>query len=88
LSSASDVLGFDLEAARKTKNIAPGEKEKRNMLIYLLWKRGGLSNKEIGTLFGVTYSMVSKVVSTFGGRIQAEREARSKFNNLNSQFKV
>jgi len=66
LSSASDVLGFDLEAARKTKNIAPGEKEKRNMLIYLLWKRGGLSNKEIGTLFGVTYSMVSKVVSTFG----------------------
>ncbi len=87
LNSASDILGFDLEAVRKAKRIAPGEKQKRDMLIYLLWKRGGLSNKEIGTLFGVTYSMVSKVVSTFGGQVQAAREARAKFNNLYSQFK-
>lgn len=88
LNSASDVLGFDLEAARKAKKIAPGEKEKRDMLIYLLWKTGGLSNQEIGSLTGVTYSLVSKVVSTFGDRVQTERKTRAKFENLKSQFKV
>jgi hypothetical protein len=88
LNSAADVIGFNLEIARKQKRISPGEKEKRDMLIYLLWKSGGLSNREIGTLLGVTYSMVSKVVSSFGDRVQAERKVKAKFENLNSQFKV
>lgn len=88
LESASDILGFDLESACKAKKIAPGEKEKRDMLIYLLWKTGGLSNQEIGSLLGITYSTVSKVANAFGARAQAEREVRAKFENLNSQFKV
>ena len=88
LNRASDVLGFDLEAARKAKRISSGEKENRDILIYLLWKRGGLSNQEIGALLGVTYSMVSKVVSTFEDRVQAESNVRAKIKNLNSQFKV
>lgn len=88
LKSASKVLGFDLKSARKAKKIAPDEKEKRDMLIYLLWKIGGLPNKEIGSLLGVTYSTVSKVVSAFGGRVQAEKGLRAKFEYLNSQFKV
>lgn len=88
LNSAADVLGFDLEAARKAKRIAPGEKEKRDMLIYLLWKSGGLSNQKISSLLGVTYSTVSKVVSAFGGRIQAERKVKAKFEDIYSQFKV
>jgi predicted transcriptional regulator len=58
------------------------------MLVYLLWKTGGLSNKEIGSLLGVTYSTVSKVVSAFGGRVKAEKKLREKFECLNSQFKV
>jgi REP element-mobilizing transposase RayT len=88
LKSASDVLGFDLESARKAKRIASDEKEKRDILIYFLWKSGGLSNQEIGSLLGVTYSTVSKVVSAFGGRVQADREVRANFESLNSQFKV
>jgi REP element-mobilizing transposase RayT len=88
LKRASKVLNFDLESARKAKKIAPNEKEKRDILIYFLWKTGGMSNKEIGSLFGVTYSTVSKVVSVFGGRVQAEKELRAQFKYLNSQFKV
>jgi predicted transcriptional regulator len=72
----------------KQKRSHPAEKENRDILIYLLWKRGGLSNQEIGALLCVTYSMVSKVVSTFGDRVQAESKVRDKIKNLNSQFKV
>lgn len=58
------------------------------VLICLLWKSRGLSNQEIGSLLGVTYSTVSKVVSAFSGRVQAEREVWVKFEKLNSPFKV
>jgi hypothetical protein len=88
LKSASEALGFDLESARKAKKIAPWKKEKRDMLIYLLWKTGGQSNKEIGTLLGVTYSTVSKVISAFGARVKTEKGLRGKFEYLSSQFKV
>lgn len=88
LKNASDVLGFDIESARSAKRIAPGEKEKRDMLIYLLWKTGRLSNQQIGDFMGVTYSTVSKVVSVFSGRVQVEIDLRTKFDMLNPQFKV
>jgi putative transposase len=88
LHSASDVLGFDLESAAKAKRIVTGEKEKRDMLIYLMWKTGGLSNKEIGDLMGITYSTVSKVVSTFGSKVKVDKQVRKQFEGLNSLFKV
>ena len=81
-------MDFNLESARIAKKIVPDEKEKRDMLIYLLWKIGHLSNQEIGSFFGVTYSAVSKVVSAFHGRVQAEAELGAKFDMLYSQFKV
>jgi hypothetical protein len=40
------------------------------------------------TLMGVTYSTVSKIVSTFGSRIKTEKELGAIFEMLNSQFKV
>ncbi len=88
LKSASDDLGFDLTSARKAKRIAPEQKEKRDMLIYLLWKTGRLSNRHIGAMLGVTYSTVSKVVSVFQGRVQTDRKLRIEFDRLNSLFKV
>jgi putative transposase len=88
LKSASDVLGFNLESARSAKKITPGEKENRDMLIYLIWKTCHLSNQDIGSLLGVTYSTVSKVISAFSGRVQVERNLKAKFDLLNSQFKV
>ncbi len=88
LKSASDALGFDLTSACKAKRIAPEQKEKRDMLIYLLWKTGRLSNRHIGAMLGVTYSTVSKVVSVFQGRVKANRKLRIEFDKLNSLFKV
>ncbi|MFH2092803.1 MAG: transposase [Pseudomonadota bacterium] len=88
LKNASQTLGFDLESACIGKKIAHDEKEKRDMLIYLLWKTGHLSNQEIGNLFGLTYSSVSKVVSIFGSRVRSEKRVRIQFERLNSQFKV
>ena len=85
---ASLVLNFDLESARVAKRIGPDEKEKRDMLVFMLWKTGRLSNKAIGALVGVTYSAVSKIVSRFDASISADKGLREKVDELNSQFKV
>ena len=88
IKKASDLLDFDLAAARNAGKIAPGDKEKRDTLIYLMRNTSGLSNREIGRLLGITYSTVSKVVTDFRDKIRNEKDLRAKIDELNSQFKV
>jgi len=58
LDKASKHLGFDINAARNAKKIGPEDKANRDMLVYLLWQAGRLSNNAIGEYFGLTYSSV------------------------------
>ena len=88
LEKASEVLSFDLAAARDAKKIGIGEKDKRDLLIYLLWKTGRLSNREIGVHFGLTYSAVSRCVKTMRGRILTEPTLSETFQAVKSQIKV
>lgn len=88
LESASKFLAFDLESARRAKRITPVEKEKRDMLIFLLWKTGRLSNKQIGNLMGVTYSTVSKIISAFDDRIKKDYQLQAQYDTLYALFKV
>lgn len=85
---AATVLDFDLESSRGRYIVNSKEKEKRDMLIYLLWKTGRMSNQNIGSLFGITYSAVSKIVSAFSAKIQKDKELKNQYNRMNSQFKV
>ena len=88
LDKASKYLEFNIEAARNAQKIGAADKDKRDLLVYLLWKTGRLSNREIGTFFGLTYSAVSWCVKTVDGRIGSEQGLSEKHKNLNSQFKV
>jgi len=88
LNKASRNLGFDLEAARKAKKIGAEEKDKRDLLIYLLWKTGRLSNREIGAYFGLTYSAISRRVKVIKDKISAEQRLKDKYQMLKSQIKV
>jgi predicted transcriptional regulator len=58
------------------------------LLIYLLWKTGRLSNKEIGNFFGLTYSAVSRYVKAINYRISAEPKIKEKYQNVKSLIKV
>ncbi|MBW1813733.1 MAG: transposase [Deltaproteobacteria bacterium] len=88
LQRASKMLDFDLETAICAKKISAQDKEKRDLLVYWIWKTGRLSNQEIGTNFGLTYSAVSKIVSQFSDRQLIKRRVEATLNRLNSQFKV
>lgn len=88
VDKASKKLGFDAEAARRAKRIGAEEKDTRDVLIYILWKTGRLSNREIGTFFGLTYSAVSWCIKSVGDRITIEPKLKEKYNTVYSLFKV
>ncbi len=88
LKKASGILGFNLEAARNAKKIGSGEKDERDLLIYLLWKTGRVSNREIGTYFGLTYSAISRRVKVMNDRIPSEQKLKRKYQKIKSQIKV
>jgi len=63
MEKASKIIDFDLSCIQKSKRLSPGEKEKRDCIIYLLRETGRFSNQTIGSLMGLTYSSTSKQVS-------------------------
>ncbi len=88
LNQASKILNFDLKAARHAKKIGPREKDKRDLLVYLLWETGRLSNREIGNYFGLTYSAISRRVNAMNNRISSDKKLKGEFLSLKSQIKV
>jgi len=88
LNIASKILGFNLVAARNARKIGTGEKDKRDLLIYLLWKTGRFSNREIGASFGLTYSAISQRVKVIHDRVSVDKKLRDKYQILKSQVKV
>lgn len=60
LSRGAEVLRCDVEAFRQGGRIRDSQKDDRDLLIYFLWERGVYKNREIGGLFGLGYSSVSR----------------------------
>jgi len=88
LSRAAKILNFDLASAHKAKKIGSVDKDNRDLLIYLLWQLGRLSNSAIGAYFGLTYSSISRRVKIVSDRLSIDTELGEKYNTLKSQIKV
>ncbi len=63
LEQACEILECDIEEFKNARRISYGNKLNRDIIIYLLWKTGAYTNKEIGAHFGLGYSAVSRYVS-------------------------
>jgi REP element-mobilizing transposase RayT len=88
LNNAAAALNFDLKATATEKRVTSADKDKRDLLIYLLWENGRLTNKEIGSYFGLTYSSVSRRVAKTRKRLAQENELNNTFEKLKSLIKV
>jgi len=88
LQSAQRLLKCDVNSFVQTERVTGVEKEKRDLLIYLLWKDGGLSNAQIGHFFGISFSAVSHAVRSIKSKMRHDRKIATKFNQINSQFKL
>lgn len=88
LQKAERILKCDVKHLSRAGRLSGTEKEKRDMMVYLIWKTGALTNEKIGQLFGLSYSAVSHAVKSLKNRISVDQELAAKFNDLNSQFKL
>ncbi len=59
LAGISKALQVDLERYISAKRLRGADKQNRDIMVYLLWNTGRLTNEEIGELFGMSFSAVS-----------------------------
>ncbi|MBW2428124.1 MAG: transposase [Deltaproteobacteria bacterium] len=82
------IFGCDLEHFVNAKRLSGTEKEIRDLLLYGIWKTGQFKNEKIGGLFGLSYSGVSHAVKSAKLQLAKSRQLQTKFDQLNSLFKL
>ncbi len=88
LKAAAQQIGCDLPRLIEARRVSGIEKEKRDALIYWVWKAGRFTNGQIGKLFGLTYSAVSHSILEMKRKLSSDKELRTLFERINSQFKL
>ena len=58
------------------------DKDNRDILLLSVWKTGMMTNDEIGSIFGMTYSSVSHIVKTIRIRMKEEHNLKERFNRI------
>ena len=88
LRKAEQIFGCDVEHFKHKKRLSGAEKKIRDLLLYGIWKTGQFKNEQIGYLFGISYSGVSHAVKSVRLKPVKNRQLQTKFDRLNSLFKV
>jgi REP element-mobilizing transposase RayT len=88
LKEAAQILGCDLESYRQISRITKADRNDRDILVLSVWKTGLLTNEQIGSLFGLTYSSVSHIVKSIRLRIDQDGGLKTRFNQIYSLFKM
>ena len=88
LERAEQIFGCNLEKFVHAKRLSGTEKQTRDILLYGVWRTGQLKNENIGRLFGLSYSGVSHAVKSAKLQLAERRQLQTKFDRLNSLFKL
>ena len=73
LKSGSKFLKLDVKSVSRRKRVGVSDRDKRDLLLYMLWKTGRFSNKEIGGHLGLSYSAVSQRAKIMNRKIPIEK---------------
>ena len=88
LKSAAKVINFNLTKLGQSDRILKKDLQDRDVLIYFLRDTGLYTNKQIGELFGLTYSAVSRRANIVKSEISKQSEMRQKYSRIKSMINV
>jgi len=88
LKRAAKAIDFDLTKLGQSHRIFQKDIQDRDVLIYFLKGTGLYTNKQIGELFCLTYSAVSRRASIVKSQISKPSEMRRKYSRIKSIIKV
>jgi chromosomal replication initiation ATPase DnaA len=81
------VLQCDLERIKNCARISEADKLNRDILLYWLWQGGKFTNLQIGELFGLTHSSVSRRVTIIRKKMALEQNFQKQVQAFKSQIK-
>ena len=61
-------------------------REQRDLLIYVLWEKGWYTNQDIGDIFELTYSAVSRRVTIVKEKISRDKAYNSRYRQVKTQL--
>jgi putative transposase len=88
LKNAARTINFDLKKLRQSGRILKKDIQDRDILLYSLRDTGLYTNKQIGELFGLTYSAVSRRANIVKQEISKQSEMRRKYSLIKSTIGV
>ncbi len=88
LNKAASILKCDIGVIINSGRVSGKNKDKRDVLIYLLWNTGLYNNKEIGELFGLGYSSISRQIAIMKSRLSKDKAIQEMLTKVNSLFKI
>ncbi len=72
----------------KATRILKSVKADRDLLIYIAWQLGVVTNREIGEQFGLAYSAVSQRVSVIREMLSKDMQLERKYRHIKSLIKI
>ncbi len=87
LEIAAKVLKCDTDDYLRYARISDSDKLNRDLLIYILWSTGWYNNQEIGNLFGLGYSSISRRVTIVKSMISKDDKINKRISKVKSQIK-
>ena len=88
LKSAAKVINLNLTKLSKSDRILKKDIQDRDVLLYYLRETDLYMKKQIGGLFGLTYSAVSRRANIVKSEISKQSEMRQKYSSIKSMIKV
>ena len=88
LKRAAKVINYNLTKLSQSDRTPQKDIQDRDILLYFLRETGLYTNKQIGELFGLTYSAVSRRANIVRSEILKQPEMRQKYNLIKSMIKV
>jgi len=87
-AQSTNLLQLDIAKWKQAKRLHGADKNKRDLVVYLIWSKGLMTNEAIGKFFNMSYSAVSHCVKSFKDKMGKDKDLRRRFELVNSQFKL
>jgi len=88
IKKAAAILDCDPDEFIVSGRVYGAKKTNRDLLMYLIWEYGVYTNEEIGNLFHVTYSSVSRNISLIRKRFIKDKALKQLYNKYKSQIEL
>jgi REP element-mobilizing transposase RayT len=88
LAKAAGFLGCDIGDFKKAARVSSSSVLDRDLLLYAVWQLGVRTNSELGEIFGLTGSAVSKRVAVLKSKAAADELIREKLAQIKSLIQM